>query len=314
MATYQQYSEVVAAYGYTMPPPAQPQVNRIGLALLYAAIGVALGTMAGTGMAAVSLQPGGVAGWAHRLNVPTFAKAVKSAHPTAHGKAAPLVVAHATPAHPIVPAAPVAALKAVPAPPASAPSASAQAASAAPAPALARTQAATPLPAAHPGILARVIPSTVVEASVDVTGVQRELTVHHEVSHARLALAPVAHRLTSVAPAAMIQNPAAPAVKLASIRMPAALPVPAVMPVSLNEEVSQANFFSEGDATVVDYDATLGTILTDDGRTFVIGPTVSMSGATSWNDYRANVHYRCDQGGKCTIMRTGVIALDAKLI
>jgi hypothetical protein len=308
MATYQQYSEVVAAYGYTLPPPAQPQANRIGLALLYAAVGVALGTMAGTGMAVVSLQPGGVAGWAHRLNVPTFAKAVRIAHPAAHVQAAPSAMAHATPA-PLVPVAPAAALKTVP-PPAT----MAQAASSAPAPVLARKQAAVSAPAAQPGILARIIPSTVVEASVDATAIQRELTVHHEVIHTRLALVPMHHRLISVEPTAMVQNPAAPAVQLTSIRMPTALPVPTVMPVNLNEQVGQANFFSEGDATVVDYDATLGTILTDDGRTFVVGPTVAMSGAPSWNDYRSNVHYRCDQGGKCSLMRNGVIALDAKLI
>ncbi len=289
MATYQQYSEVVAAYGYTLPPPAQPQANRIGLALLYAAIGVALGTMTGTGMAVVSMQPGGVAGWAHRLSLPNLSSVARIAPPVAHAPSVP-VTAHATPAPaiqarvatPATPAAPVQAKIAVP---------------------------AAPAPIAHPGIPARVAHPAVAEASID-TRVLHPVAVRHEAASAKLAPAPA----VSVAHAAPATKPAAAPVKLAALRLPTALPVPAVVAVSLDEEVAPAVFYSEGDATVVDYDSTLDTILTSDGRTFVIGPTVAMSNAASWNDFRSNVHYRCDQGGKCTLTRAGVIALNAKLI
>jgi hypothetical protein len=301
MATLQQYSEVVAAYGYTLPPPAQPQTNRLGLALLYAAIGAALGTMTGTTMAVVTMQPA-AAPWAHHLSLANFTGAVKTA-PAAHAISAP-VVAHATPAPSVahaapapVPAAPVMAAKAVatPAPAASAP--------------------AVVVHASQPGILSRIMPSSVVEASVDTKAVQRELEVHHPAAHARLALAPAVHRNSAVATLDSASKPATPGAEFASIRTLDAVPVPAVVPVNLDEQVRQpAIFFSEGDATVVDFDSTLGSILTDDGRTFVLGATVAMSSATSWNDYRANVHYRCDQGGKCTLTRNGVIALNAKLI
>jgi hypothetical protein len=308
MATLDQYSEAVAAYGYTLPPPPKAQVNRLGLALLYAAIGTALGTMTGTGMAVVSMQPGGAAAWAHHLSLPNLTGATKTAHApsapqVAHAKSAP-VVSHAPApvvAHASTAAAPVQA--------ASAPAISAHTVSAHAAPAAAVPALAVPAPVVHPSILARIVAPSVVEASVDAKAVQRELAVRHTAT-----LAPVVHRQNAIAPLAGVQKQSAPAVNLYATNAPA-VPVPAVVPVSLDEEVGPAAvFFSEGDAAVVDYDATLDTILTSDGRTFVLGPTVSMSSAASWNDYRDNVHYRCDQGGKCTLTRSGVVALNAKLI
>ena len=85
-------------------------------------------------------------------------------------------------------------------------------------------------------------------------------------------------------------------------------------PSSLDGAFKVLTIYSEGDTTVVGYDAASGTIQTDDGRTFAVGATVSVSSAVPWQDYRANVHYRCDQHGHCSLMRTGVIALDARLI
>jgi hypothetical protein len=291
MATLDQYSEVVAAYGYTLPPPPKAQTNRLGLALLYAAIGTALGTMTGTGMAVVSMQPGGAAGWAHHLNLPDFSSPAKMAH----APSAP-VVAHATPA------------------PASAVVVAHAATATAPVQAAAiHVQAAVAAPA-HPGILARVITPSVVEAGVDAAPLDRELTARREAVKARLAVAPVVHHHAALV-LASASSPNAPPVKLAALRMPSAVPAPTVEPDSLDDEVRPAAiFYSEGDAAVVDYDASLDTILTDDGRSFVIGPTVAMSSAASWSDYRSNVHYRCDQGGKCTLTRNGVVALSAKQI
>lgn len=65
--------------------------------------------------------------------------------------------------------------------------------------------------------------------------------------------------------------------------------------LSMVDEVKAPTFYSEGDLTVADYNPTAGTIETSDGRTFVLGTTVSASSATSWDDYRSSVHYRCDQ-------------------
>jgi hypothetical protein len=84
--------------------------------------------------------------------------------------------------------------------------------------------------------------------------------------------------------------------------------------MSLDDDAKPSGFYSEGDLTVADYDATAGTIQTDDGRTFALGTTVSASNATPWEDYRANVHYRCGQDGSCVLVRAGVIASSARLI
>ncbi|MGB7266200.1 MAG: hypothetical protein WBC92_11860 [Terracidiphilus sp.] len=97
--------------------------------------------------------------------------------------------------------------------------------------------------------------------------------------------------------------------------------VPVVLPVAIDsaqmtiaEGAKPSLFYTEGDITVADYDPAGKTIETSDGRTFVIGATVRESNATPWQDYRSDVHYRCDQSGSCTLMRPGAIALNARLI
>jgi hypothetical protein len=114
--------------------------------------------------------------------------------------------------------------------------------------------------------------------------------------------------------------PAAPAPVATSAQPePPAAPSNAALPSAslssgLDSGFKALAFYSEGDATVVSYDPADDSITTDDGRTFVIGATVSESHAESWQDYRANVHYRCDQNGNCSLIRTGVIALNARLL
>jgi hypothetical protein len=87
-----------------------------------------------------------------------------------------------------------------------------------------------------------------------------------------------------------------------------------VQPVHQDETNNPSQFYTEGDLTVAGYDATEGTIETSDGRTFVIGASVSMANATSWDDYRSNVHYRCDEDGSCMLARAGVVAPNARAI
>lgn len=75
-----------------------------------------------------------------------------------------------------------------------------------------------------------------------------------------------------------------------------------------------ANLYTEGVLTVTDYSASTGEIQTSDGKTFALGTTVAAGNATSWESYRSDVHYRCDQNGSCVLMRAGVVAPSAKLI
>ena len=75
-----------------------------------------------------------------------------------------------------------------------------------------------------------------------------------------------------------------------------------------------ATVYTEGDLTVSEYDAASRTVETSDGKTFVLGTTVMAGSAASWESYRSDVHYRCDQNGSCVLMRAGVVAPNARLI
>ena len=112
---------------------------------------------------------------------------------------------------------------------------------------------------------------------------------------------PAAHPLT---------RPARTVLASAQVIAPAQIEVP----VSFSVAPQPAAFYTEGDITVTDYDAVAGTIVSSDGRTFSIGATVSEANATSWSNYRSDVHYRCGSNGSCTLVRPGVIATDARLI
>ena len=113
-------------------------------------------------------------------------------------------------------------------------------------------------------------------------------------------------------------KPAQPEPAAAPLAAQTALNTPA--PAALNaaqlslDTPRQANIYTEGDLTVAEYDATAGTLETSDGKTFALGTTVAAANATSWETYRSDVHYRCDQHGSCVLMRAGVVAPNARLI
>lgn len=83
---------------------------------------------------------------------------------------------------------------------------------------------------------------------------------------------------------------------------------------SLDGAARPSSLHTEGVLTIANYDVTTGTLQASDGRTFVLGTTVAASYATSWDDYRSGVHYRCDQNGSCMLMRAGAVAPNARLI
>jgi len=306
MATYHQYSEIVAAYGYKLPPPPRPQGSRIALPLVYAAVGVAMGTFAGTAMAVASLAPGTIPGSLLVSNHFTFASSHSSGskiHAIANSGQSPVIQNHSLNRITI----------AAPAP--AAPDHSLQLTAKAEPPAVIEHHVTAP--AAKMAVLP-AIPHQSLKLSVSSPSSAPLKAASVEPVHVKLAAAAPA-----VAPAAVpaihkqistLKIAAAPAaVQLASTPvMPN--PPPAAAPVSLDGGFKALVFYSEGDATVVDYNPVSGTIDTDDGRSFQIGATVSASNAVPWGDYHANVHYRCDQNGNCTLIRTGVVALNARLI
>jgi hypothetical protein len=394
MATYHQYSEIVAAYGYRLPPPPPPQASRVGLALLYAAVGVALGTFTGTALAVATLPPEASLMGNHF----TFAKSVSSdfrIHSIANAGQTPVIQNHAStpqssslsssapaqgvlnqavdsnsapapallihqspvidnhPTSQLSSAAPALAISnhasnpssiSVPTllihqPPAFANHAASQVASSAPAPVIlnhasqsANSSTNSAANVAQPQILnlAPVVypPSALhsrpAHPSASANSAAPIQVASFEPMHVAVQPAPI--QSSNLAPKqasnpvstgnAMIataslatptrpQPPAAPAAESIS---------GAALPTGLDGGFKPLNFYSEGDATVVGYNAADGTIQTDDGRSFAIGDTVSASNAITWQDYRSNVHYRCDQNGNCSLVRTGVIALNAKLL
>lgn len=131
---------------------------------------------------------------------------------------------------------------------------------------------------------------------------ENESPIHPAAPAERHSTRPVAHPLTKP-----------PRVVLASLSVDISAPSEDD-PLNLEGDVKPPTFYSEGDLTIADYDAAKGTIQTIDGRTFVLGLTISTADATGWEDYRSSVHYRCSQEGSCTLTRSGVVAPNARLI
>jgi hypothetical protein len=298
MATYHQYSEIVAAYGYKLPPPPRPQGTRLTLPLLYAAVGVVLGTFTGTALAVASLHPGASA--TSHLSFASSSANGPRIHPIANAGQQPVIQNHTV--NPIA-SAPAPAIETQPAKLVIVPAASTpmKAASIEP------VHAKTPVVRTHAAAPAVAIVAPVVHKQVSVE--------QASIAHASVQPKP-AVQLSSAAPVHVQPKIAAagPAA-IAAVDPPslASAQTPSLNP-SLDGGFKAQVFYSEGDATVADYSAAEGTIQTDDGRTFQIGTTVNVSTAMSWTDYRANVHFRCDQNGNCSLMRAGVIAPNAKLI
>jgi hypothetical protein len=312
MATYHQYSEIVAAYGYKLPPPPRPQGSRIALPLVYAAVGVALGTFAGTALAVASLAPGTIPGSLLMSNHLTFASSHSSAnkiHALANSGQSPVIQNHSL--NQIVLSAPAPAIadhsvnltaKALQPPVIQTPATS-QIAKVAEAPAIQHRLLKLSFTAPPPAPLKVASVEPVHAKTPLVAAVVKQAAapaVHAQISTLKITAAPAS--VTKPAPTQLASTPALPN------------PPPPAATMSLDGGFKPLVFYSEGDATVVDYNAVSGTIETDDGRSFQIGATVSASNAVPWGDYHANVHYRCDQNGNCTLIRTGVVALNARLI
>jgi hypothetical protein len=122
---------------------------------------------------------------------------------------------------------------------------------------------------------------------------------------------PVTLRVATRKVAGKVRGAARPIAKQVAKPAPRALAsAPLVSPDALNDEqwslddeAKPSIFYTEGDLAVVDYDASAGTIQASDGRTFILGTTVNASYATSWEEYRSDVHFRCGQNGSCVLTR-----------
>lgn len=160
--------------------------------------------------------------------------------------------------------------------------------------------AASSQQAPAPGGAASFVPASAEMSSSAKTVTPGPAASHHprHVHHLNITLASTVPEGTASADASASTAPAA---------------MPVITPAVLTQ-TKNYTFFSEGDATVADFDASAGRIETYEGRTFVIGATEAAATAASWQDSGSNVHYRCDQSGNCTLMRPGLIMQNVRLL
>lgn len=72
-------------------------------------------------------------------------------------------------------------------------------------------------------------------------------------------------------------------------------------------------FFIEGDDSIVDYDASGGTIATSGRKTFLIDKAGAEANVLKGSDFPMRIHYRCDQAGNCALMSQGAGVLHTRL-
>ena len=320
MATYHQYSEIVAAYGPRVPPPSRPQNTRLALPLLYAAVGAILGTFTGTVAGVVSLQPQPIASHLHFAG---FRSSGTKIHAIANASQSPVIQNHAAQSAASMTKPPVVQIPAASPMAASAPLPAVQAAHADLPPAISTHTANQSARLTPPAIVehhratrtAHTLSTQLIQPEPVKLFAVAPLPVQPVIAtNANQSKAPAVHQQALAGNVILVPATARQVRPQPSTSLSTTTDAAAAATLSLDDTVKAQMFYSEGDATVISYNAAGDTLQTDDGRTFAVGATVSVSSATSWQDYHANVHYRCDQGGHCTLTRTGVIALNARLI
>lgn len=277
MSTLIESPQVAFVSGSSLPAASSFSLYRLILPVLCVTIGVSVGSAAGLTLALVNASRNSVAASSDSVN------ASASAAPASN------LAANASPAQATQPAV-AASTIATPS-------------------TLALNTAVTPAVDAHP-----------VKLSPSASGVARSATAPAKVEVA-LNRAPDALKPATI----KLEGKEYRAAKM--MILPAATPEPqeptAVHPVAsstLNstqwslDTPASASLYTEGELTVSDYNASTRTVQTSDGKAFVLGTTVAAGNATSWETYRSDLHYRCDQNGSCVLMRAGVVAPDARLI
>jgi hypothetical protein len=145
-----------------------------------------------------------------------------------------------------------------------------------------KSAAVAPLPRPVSLTSIRKSPAVKKEQSVPKALPVKRISVIHETVARRLFVAP--------------NPPAAPAPRVPPAP-PAALDIPT--------PAAARPFFVgiEGDLTVASYDEAGGTVETYEGSNFVLDPGTADSDGIPWQDFPFIVHYRCEESGKCILVR-----------
>jgi len=68
----------------------------------------------------------------------------------------------------------------------------------------------------------------------------------------------------------------------------------------------------EGDDELVSFDSSRGIVETSTRRFFVVGKPIAADNSVAWQDIPADVHYKCDLNGMCSLRRRGAAILFAQ--
>jgi hypothetical protein len=72
-------------------------------------------------------------------------------------------------------------------------------------------------------------------------------------------------------------------------------------------------FSTEGDDSIVEFDASRGVIETRGGKTFYFDKTGGQGADPKWQDYPVSIHYRCDRAANCILTQARLGALRARM-
>jgi hypothetical protein len=316
MATFIESPKAIAAYEGRQHGASQADFSHMVLPMLYAIVGISLGTLAGASLALTTVPTGNSLVYYH--SAPASSPASSSVT-----QAAALPIASSAPIQAMVNSAPApiqAIVNSAPAPiqaivnSAPAPIQNALSAvfvrpvseSIGPSFTIGHSAASPIAPgiwhSRHPVKARRFPASQVAPARAPAAERRQEFRFSPEEHPSRPVAHPVTRPVRTVLASAAVPSPAPQSGQ------------PNLESAVMDSAAVSSSFYTEGDLTVAAYDDASGTIQSSDGRTFVIGSTVSLSTAIPWSDYHADVHYRCAANGSCTLIRPGVVASNARLI
>ena len=116
------------------------------------------------------------------------------------------------------------------------------------------------------------------------------------------------------------QTPVSADVNSLPVDLPAAQAIPARQSSPVHHRKAKkkdlevpSNFAIEGDDELVGYDQSKGVIQTSARKTFLVAVTGAGSNSSAWQEWPANIHYKCDLNASCALTRKGATVLYAQL-
>ncbi|MGA2050316.1 MAG: hypothetical protein ABSG96_21655 [Terracidiphilus sp.] len=146
------------------------------------------------------------------------------------------------------------------------------------------------------------------------------LAGHGAPRSARAASASSNSNATALATAVKPETAAPADANIPPVELPAAQTAPDLQPRPSGHRKARkkdldvpARFAIEGDDELVGYDPSKGVLQTSARKTFLVNATTVNGNSHGWQDWPANIHYKCDLNASCTLTRSGASVLYAQL-